>query len=134
MKHTATQALVTIAIALAIVAAVKVIQARAATPFPAEMLGSWCRSDVHEDGRVEGFVRDSDCSADQKMVLSPNGYRGFGDVSCQFTRKTQYTASVKFLAAYHFEARCSWAGQTSFVEKGKIGVRFDDLLIIEHVK
>src|SRR5262245_28964538 len=69
MKHTATQALVTIAIALAIVVAVKVIQARAATPFPAEMLGSWCRSDVHEDGRVPGSVAITGASNDLRCRL-----------------------------------------------------------------
>jgi hypothetical protein len=132
MKHTATQALVTIAIALAIVVAVKVIQARAATqPFPAEMLGSWCRFDVIKDGEVESFVRDSNCSDDQRMVINANGYKGFGGVSCQFTHKTQYPASAKFLAAYRFEARCSYAGLTSYVCWGKIGVRHDDTLILE---
>jgi len=49
MKHTATQALVTIAIAAAIVVAVKVIQARAGeTMVPAKFQGTWVSTEYKD--------------------------------------------------------------------------------------
>src|SRR5262249_47338024 len=56
MKHTATQALVTIAIALAIVVAVKVIQARAA-----EILFAELSDEAGEGTRHQVNVKDGYC-------------------------------------------------------------------------
>jgi len=55
MKHTATQALVTIAIALAIVVAVKVIQARAAEILLAELSDDAGNVTVHQVNLKDTF-------------------------------------------------------------------------------
>jgi hypothetical protein len=98
--------------------------------FPAEMLGTWCVLDG-SSSNVEGYVRDSNCVEDGKLVVSLNGYRG-NELSCRFTRKARLTGtSGKFRAAYAYEAKCSGDGHP-FTEKGKIGVHYDDTLILEH--
>ena len=55
MKHTATQALVTIAIALAIVVAVKVIQARATEVLIAVMNDDAGKTTIHQVNVKDGY-------------------------------------------------------------------------------
>jgi hypothetical protein len=45
--------------------------------------------------------------------------------------RTKESKRDKFRAAYSYEAKCSGDGHP-FTEKGKIGVRYDETLILEH--
>src|ERR1700757_1824728 len=67
MKHTATQALVTIAIALAIVVIIKAIQARAAGDnLHSEVIGTWCsetRAGPSGPDNREWYIRGGDCES-----------------------------------------------------------------------
>jgi hypothetical protein len=116
-------------LAIAAMTAAMLMPAKAQS-FPAEMLGTWCLMDGSSSSPEE-YVRDSNCVEDARLVVGLNGYTG-NELSCRFTRKTRLTGtSSKFLAAYAYEAKCSGDGHP-FTEKGKIGLRDSDTLVIEH--
>jgi hypothetical protein len=116
-------------LAVAAITAAMLMPAKAQS-FPVEMLGSWCIIDG-SNSELAGYMRDSNCPEDGKVVVSPNGYTAM-ELSCRFTRKTRVTGtSGKFIAAYGYVAKCLGDGKP-FVENGKIGVRYDDTLIIEY--
>jgi hypothetical protein len=145
MKHTATQALVTIAIALAIVVIIKAIQARAAGDnLHSEVIGTWCsetRAGPSGPDNREWYIRGGDCESFNRLVVTGAKLRGH-EFECRITSVKlavdgdyPNAASTKMGATINqFTADCEEAGcghysahGTVFVSKRMLGLRLYDV-------